>query len=91
MKRKLFKSGCFVLIMLLAVFFTTGCGSSTDEASKVAVGISWCEDITVDESEYSEDLAAYITAVEQAGGEPVLLELYENRGKQTRLLILWML
>ena len=86
MKRKLFKSGCFVLIMLLAVFFTTGCGGSTDEASKVAVGISWCEDITVDESEYSEDLAAYITAVEQAGGEPVLLELYENRGEADKAL-----
>lgn len=64
-----------LILMIAALLIMTGCSSSEDKA---AVGISWCEDITVDESEYSEDLAAYIAAVKKAGGTPVLLDLYES-------------
>lgn len=64
-----------LILMITALLIMTGCSSSED---KTAVGISWCEDITVAESEYSEDLAAYIAAVKKAGGTPVLLDLYES-------------
>ena len=70
------------LIMVITMSFTA-CGSDTagDDSSsaeqKVAVGISWCEDI--DQDEHGEDLQAYINSVEKAGGEAVLLPLVKDQ------------
>ncbi len=86
MNRKSIKLISLVMVFVLAAFFTVGCGSDNRTSDKTAVGISWCEDITVDESEYSEDLQAYITAVEKAGGRPVLLDLYESREEADKAL-----
>lgn len=77
-----------LLIAVMAVFMTA-CGGSGDsgssdadndaagDAQKVAVGISWQEDI--DQEEHGEDLMAYINTVEKAGGEPVLLPLVKDQ------------
>jgi len=75
------------LILAMAMSFTA-CGGSSDEAAtedteatdaaaKVAVGISWQEDIN--QEEHGEDLLAYIHTVEKAGGEPVLLDLVKDQ------------
>lgn len=78
------KHVCWLVSLMLAMVMSfTACGSSegvadnSDTAQKVAVGISWCEDI--DQEEHGEDLQAYINAVEKAGGEPVLLPLVTNK------------
>ena len=71
------------LLMTAMMVFMAGCGSSeSDEgtaadAQKIAVGLSWCEDIN--QEEHGEDLQAYINTVEKAGGEPVLLELVTDQ------------
>ena len=70
-----------VLILTMSVFMTA-CGGSDEEQSgsdeqKVAVGISWCEDI--DQEKHGEDLQAYINTVEKAGGEAVLLPLVKDK------------
>ena len=48
------------------------------------IGISWCEDISADE--HSEDLQAYIDAVEKAGGEPILLPLITDEDQAQKAL-----
>lgn len=77
-----------LLIAVMAVFMTACGGSDTSgdaaggdetaaaDAAKVKVGISWQEDINLEE--HGEDLLAYIHTVEKAGGEPVLLPLVTN-------------
>ena len=79
-----------MLVIAAMAFFMTACGGSgssdadnaaateaANDAPKVAVGISWQEDI--DQEEHGEDLMAYINTVEKAGGEPVLLPLVETQ------------
>lgn len=71
------------LLMAAMMMFMAGCGGSEEQSEapaddqKVAVGISWCEDIN--QEEHGEDLQAYINTVEKAGGEPVLLDLVKDQ------------
>lgn len=55
----------------------TTAAADQDAEGKIAVGISWQEDI--DQKEHGEDLLAYIHTVEKAGGEPVLLDLVKDQ------------
>lgn len=78
MKRNISKKFLIVLSLILVAFFTLGCGGgditpTDDGMERTIIGISWCEDTNVDE--YSEDLQAYIDAVEMAGGVAMLLPL----------------
>lgn len=86
-KHKLWFAAIVSLILVMAMSFTA-CGGSGDEgttdateaadaAAKIAVGISWQEDIN--QEEHGEDLLAYIHTVEKAGGEPVLLDLVKDQ------------
>ena len=86
-EHKLWLAVIVSLILAMAMSFTA-CGGSSDEAAtedteaadaaaKVAVGISWQEDIN--QEEHGEDLLAYIHTVEKAGGEPVLLDLVKDQ------------
>lgn len=75
MKKKVFRLSALAMVLILCLSLSFGCGKQEE---KPVIGISWCEDITVDESEFSEDLVAYIDAVEKAGGEVVLLDLFED-------------
>ena len=87
MRKNISKTFLIVLSLVLLVFFTLGCGGSSDLAEgngnitvdKAIIGISWCEETDV--SEYSEDLQAYIDAVDMAGGVPVLLPLISEEGE----------
>lgn len=66
-----------------------GCGGNNEpidgatnipvDGDRPIIGISWCEDTDV--SEYSEDLQAYIDAVELAGGVSILLPLLEEEAQ----------
>lgn len=71
-----------VFLILVTVMALTACGNnenstSDNAAKKIAVGISWCENIN--QEEHGEDLQAYINSVEKAGGEAVLLPLVKNQ------------
>lgn len=82
MKRHLVWLAAIVLVIVMSF---AACGSSdtesgdagSDSDQKVAVGLSWLEDI--EQEEHGEDLQAYINTVEKAGGEPVLLPLVKNQ------------
>ena len=81
-KRNRFVLGLLSALLVTAMMiFAAGCGGSEEETAtddqKVAVGISWCDDI--DAEELGEDLAAYVHTVEKAGGEPVLLNLVKDQ------------
>ena len=86
-KRLLWIIAALAMALMMALAFTA-CGGSSDEgttedteaadsAAKVAVGISWQEDIN--QEEHGEDLMAYVHSVEKAGGEPVLLDLVKDQ------------
>lgn len=86
MKRKFSKTGVVFLSLFLSAFVLFGCGGPAvdSQTDLPKIGISWCDDIDVDE--YGEDLQAYIDAVESAGGNPVLLPLIESREEAEELL-----
>jgi putative glutamine amidotransferase len=86
MKKKTFKFTLILLTLILTVFLAFGCGNSDDSSKSdiPKIGISWCEDIDADE--HSEDLQVYINAVEQAGGDPVLLPLIEDEDQADEVL-----
>lgn len=69
----------FIMTLAMAICFTS-CGQSdsgsSQKSEKVAVGISWCDDINADP--LGEDLQAFVDAVKASGGKPVLLELVSN-------------
>ena len=84
LKQKFNRSLFLTALIALIMIFMTACGGSSDEQAepaaddqKVAVGLSWCEDIN--QEEHGEDLQAYINTVEKAGGEPVLLDLVTDQ------------
>jgi len=81
MKRVISKGLLMVVSFILVVFFTLGCVESDIPIvdNRAIIGISWCEEIEVEE--YSEDLQAYIHAVDKAGGIPVLLPLIAEEGE----------
>lgn len=89
MKKNISKRFLITLSLLLLVFFTLGCGGNNEpidgatnipvDGDRPIIGISWCEDTDV--SEYSEDLQAYIDAVELAGGVSILLPLLEEEAQ----------
>lgn len=76
------KTKLLISALILTLIFTTGimtgCGSSDAEqdSDKPVIGVTWMEDI--ESGEYSEDLQAYINAVENAGAEAVALPLYKD-------------
>jgi putative glutamine amidotransferase len=94
MKRNISKRLLIVLSLILVVFFTLGCaggnapiddeGNTPTDGDRAIIGISWCEDTDV--SEYSEDLQAYIDAVELAGGVSILLPLIAEEGEAVQAL-----
>ncbi|GAB1476434.1 gamma-glutamyl-gamma-aminobutyrate hydrolase family protein [Bacillota bacterium] len=86
MKKMFSKPGAVLLSLLLSAFVLFGCGGeAVDSPAELPdIGISWCDDIDVEE--YGEDLQAYIDAVEKAGGNPVLLPLIETEEAAESLL-----
>lgn len=86
MKRNISKMFLIVFSIILVAFFTLGCGNSNTSTApdKAIIGISWCEEIDVEE--YSEDLQAYIDAVELAGGVPTLLPLITEEEEANKVL-----
>ena len=86
MKKTIFKSSLVLLTVILIASISFGCGSSNSTANPDLpdIGISWCEDI--DTEEHSEDLQAYIDAVQKAGGEPILLPLIEEEAQAEEVL-----
>lgn len=86
MKNTIFKSSVVLLSFVLLAFISFGCrnNDSSSNPDLPDIGISWCEDIDTDE--HSEDLQAYIDAVEQAGGKPVLLPLIEDEDQAEKAL-----
>lgn len=65
-------------ITIFVLTLTVGCGTGSEgESDVVKVGLSYIEDVS-DDSEYGEDLQAYVDAVDAAGGTPVVLPLIEN-------------
>ena len=76
MKGKL-KTLILAAVTIFVLTVAGGCGVGDDGGDAVKVGLSYIEDVS-NETEYGEDLQAYVDAVEQAGGEPVVLPLIEN-------------
>ena len=78
MRRNLIWVASLILVIVMSF---AACGGGGDDGSgseqKVAVGISWLEDI--EQEEHGEDLQAYINTIEKAGGEPVLLPLVKDQ------------
>lgn len=72
-----------VLVLTVVTIFVltmvSGCGTENDgESGAVKVGLSYIEDVSA-ETEYGEDLQAYVDAVEKAGGDPVILPLIKDK------------
>lgn len=69
--------------MVFMTFFIFGCAEEevtpTSTDNRAIIGISWCEETDVEE--YSEDLQAYIDAIDKAGGVSLLLPLLTEEGK----------
>ncbi len=84
---KLKRTYCYVpllLILSLSILLSGGTGDSSNQDTQIEIGISWMEPI--DSGEYSEDLQAYIDAVELVGAVPVVLPLF-TRADQARLAV----
>lgn len=84
MKRDIYKKRLILLVMIFMTFFIFGCAEEvtptpTPRDNRAIIGISWCEETDVEE--YSEDLQAYIDAVDKAGGVSLLLPLIAEKGE----------
>lgn len=86
MKKTTFKFSLLLLSVILMAFLSFGCSSSNKTSSPglPKIGISWCEDINAEN--HSEDLQAYIDAVIQAGGKPILLPLIKDQDQAKKTL-----